>query len=51
MSGICSWLFAAEVENKQLRGIGGLVIRLYLGFYIPLRKELGSSKLEPYSSR
>ena len=51
MSGICSWLFAAEVENNQLRGIGGLVIRLYLGFYIPLRKELGSSKLEPYSSR
>ena len=38
-------------ENNQLRGIGGLVIRLYLGFYIPLRKELGSSKLEPYSSR
>ena len=36
MSGICSWLFAAEVENNQLRGIGGLVIRLYLGFYIPL---------------
>ena len=38
-------------ENNQLRGIGGLVIRLYLGFYIPLRKEFGSSKFEPYSSR
>lgn len=35
MSGICSWLFAAEAENNQLRGISGLVSRLYLGFYIP----------------
>ncbi len=51
MSGICSWLFAAAAENNQLRGISGLVSRLYLGFYIPLRKEFGSSKFEPYSSR
>ena len=51
MSGICSWLFAAKSENNQLRGISGLVSRLYLGFYIPLRKEFGSSKFEPYSSR
>ena len=27
-------------ENNQLWGIGGLVNRLYLGFYIPLRKEI-----------
>lgn len=37
MSGICSWLFAAKSENNQLRGISGLVSRLYLGFYIPMR--------------
>ena len=37
MSGICSWLFAAKAENNQLRGISGLVSRLYLGFYIPMR--------------
>lgn len=35
MSGICSWLFAAKAESNQLRGISGLVSRLYLGFYIP----------------
>ena len=40
-----------RAENNQLRGISGLVSRLYLGFYIPFRKEFGSSKFEPYSSR
>ena len=35
MSGICSWLFAAKAENNQLRGISGLVSRLYLGSISP----------------
>ena len=39
-----------RAENNQLRGISGLVSRLYLGFYIPLRKEFGSSKFEPYGN-
>ena len=32
---LADWLFAASAENNQSWGIGGLVNRLYLGFYIP----------------
>ena len=49
MSGICSWLFAAEAENNQLRGISGLVSRLYLGFYIP-RADLSIRMTKKYVS-